>query len=114
MCVLYYPRVVTKLACMHPKESGRRCPSGRVLVVVPILILLMLVTVGCGDSYQLKKPINGMYQPTLPAPNGSNCVQIEGRRDGWLGFPTVQPIICQPIRVSELGVMTYGWEVRQP
>ena len=112
--VVYCPRVVTNLACMHPMKSGRRCPPGRVLVVVPFLILQVFVTVGCGDSYQLKKPIEGVYQPTRTAPNGSHCVQIEGRRDGWLGFPTVQMIICGPVRANELGVMTYGWEVRQP
>jgi hypothetical protein len=80
----------------------------------PCVILLVSMAVGCGDSYEREKTIDGVFEPTVIAPDGSHCVRIEGRRAGWLSFPTTQPTICQPIRVSELGIMTYGWEVAQP
>lgn len=82
---------------------------------VPVLLLLALVFVGCGDSYQPQTAVEGVFEPTVTAPDGSHCVKIEGRRDGWLRFyPTTAPTMCGPIRVSEIGIMTYGYEVRQP
>jgi hypothetical protein len=70
------------------------------------LLLMVSMLAGC-DKYEPRATIEGMYYP-----NGS--VHLEGRRAGLLWPSTTQVTISRPIRVSELGVMTYGWEVRQP
>src|SRR5271157_5468206 len=72
-----------------------------------VVVASVVSMVGCGDKYEPRKEIDGVFHPR-------GCVQLEGRRDGWLRLSTIHITVCQPIRVSELGVMTYGWEVRQP
>lgn len=99
---------------MSTDNTVRDRSTDRKLAWAPAVALLSLLTVGCSDSYEPTKVIEGMYQPTMIAPDGSHCVQIEGRRDEWPSFPKSQPIICEQIRVSEIGVMTFGSELAQP
>ena len=87
-------------------QSVTYCPSTRRLGWTPLVILLVSMAVGCGDRYEPKATVDGVFQPTVNAPDGSHCVQIVGHRANWLSYPTVEPTICQPIRISEIGVMT--------
>jgi hypothetical protein len=70
-----------------------------------LLVVLVWTTVGC-NSYEPVKPIEGVFTPTLTAPNGSHCVQIPARHDGWLSYSYSEPVICVPTRVRELGLLT--------
>lgn len=101
---------------MPVEKSGRSC-HWHAVFRQRFLVLLAMANLGCGVSYEPAKSIEGVFQPTekpssMPGtwttPDGSHCVRIEGLRNGWLSFSRTQPVICQPIRVSELGVMTFG------
>lgn len=62
-----------------------------------------VVMSGACDKYEPTKPIEGVYLPT-------QCVTLQGIiPGGWLSVhKTIHPTICQPMRVNELGVYTYG------
>ena len=92
--------VSTGDSAVHSPRVHRR------IAWAPVLAFVVLMSTGC-DKYQPRTTIEGVYHP-----NG--CVQMEGRRARWSWPTTIQVTVCQPIRVSELGLMTYGWEVRQP
>lgn len=70
-------------------------------------VVVALSSVAC-DKYQPTKHIEGTYRP-------SQCVTLQGIiPGGWLSsHNTIHPTICQPMRVSEIGVYTYGsgWSV---
>jgi hypothetical protein len=70
-------------------------------------VVVALTSVAC-DKYEPTKHIEGTYRP-------SQCVTLQGIiPGGWLSrHETIHPTICQPMRVSEIGVYTYGggWSV---
>lgn len=88
------------------KNTNRKVFWGHLAGVIA-MICVMVMTAGCGDKYSKGRSIEGVFYP-----NG--CVQIEGREDGWLSLSTVNMNTCVPVHANELGVMTYGWEVRNP
>ncbi len=65
-------------------------------------VVVVLTSVAC-DKYERTKLIEGTYRP-------SQCVTLQGIIPGGLlsHHETIHPTICQPMRVSELGVYTYG------
>ena len=65
-------------------------------------VAAVLTSVAC-DKYEPTKPIEGTYRP-------GQCVTLQGIiPGGWLSrHKTIHPTVCQPMRVSELGVYTYG------
>ena len=63
----------------------------------------MAVTCAACDKYEPTKTIEGVYRPT-------QCVTLQGiiPGGGLSMHQTIHPTVCQPMRVSELGVYTYG------
>ena len=52
--------------------------------------------------------VDGMYYP-------NSTITLEGRKAHWLGHPsTIYVKISTPIPISEIGEMTYGWEIADP
>lgn len=85
------------------KDPNRR-PQGRLhRTIVCMAFVIMAVTFAACDKYERTKPIEGVYRPT-------QCVTLQGIiPGGWLSMhQTIHPTVCQPMRVSELGVYTYG------
>lgn len=85
------------------KDPNRR-PQGRFhRMIIYMAFVIMTVTCGACDKYEPTKPIEGVYRPT-------QCVTLQGIiPGGWLSMhQTIHPTVCQPMRVSELGVYTYG------
>ena len=74
-----------------------------------IALVIVAVTCGACDKYEPTKPIEGVYRPT-------QCVNHQGIiPGGWLSrHQTIHPTVCKPMRVSELGVYTFGWGWSRP
>jgi hypothetical protein len=71
------------------------------------LFIATLGLAGC-NNYEPKQTIEGVYRPP------SGCARLQGHRDDWFSFTTVYPTVCNPIRVSELGIFTYGGNWSSP
>jgi hypothetical protein len=70
----------------------------------PVALALFVATLGLAgcSNYEPKQTIEGVYRPP------PECAQLQGHRDDRFSFTTVYPTVCNPIRVSELGIFTYG------
>lgn len=74
----------------------------------PVALALFVATLGLAgcNNYEPTQTIEGVYRP----PPG--CARLQGHQDDWFSFTTVDATVCNPMRVSELGMFTYGWESR--
>jgi hypothetical protein len=72
-------------------------PRGYVFVIT---LLLVGIATGCTKYSEYPNSKEGVWYP-----NG--CVTMLGREDGLLLMP-ITPTICQPIRITALGTMTYN------
>lgn len=70
----------------------------------PIAVALFVATIGLAgcNNYEPTQTIEGVYRPP------PECARLQGHRDDGLSLTTVYPTVCNPIRVSELGIFTYG------
>jgi hypothetical protein len=91
------------------KDPNRRSQGRLHRTIVCMALLIMAVTCVACDKYEPTKPIEGVYRPT-------QCVTLQGIvPGGWLSMhQTIHPTVCQPMRVSELGVYTYGMGWSRP
>ncbi len=76
----------------------------------PVALALLVATLGLAgcNNYEPTQTIEGVYRP----PPG--CARLQGHRDDWFSFTTVYPTVCNPIRVNELGIFTYGGNWSSP
>ncbi|MGH9830818.1 MAG: hypothetical protein ACREDR_47030, partial [Blastocatellia bacterium] len=83
--------------------ANRRPQAQLHRTLVCVAFVVMALTSAACDKYEPTKSIEGVYRP-------AQCVTLQGIiPGGWLSHhQTIHPTVCQPIRVSELGIYAYG------